>query len=117
MAEARIEPGVRIGSFLLEDILRSMDPQWALSNTARFEQMTEPLLAEIMACLHHVGGIQLLTLEQENRIAIHYVRFGQRLELPGLDNGLVRAGLTRQEALNLIDETCLLAEKHNPDVY
>lgn len=59
MDEPRIEPGLRIGRFLLEDILRATDLQWNLENTAVRYQMTEPLFAEIMACLHHVGGVLL----------------------------------------------------------
>lgn len=56
MSEPSIDPDLRIGRFLLDDIMRSLGGfQWFLTNISVRTQMSEPLLAEIMADLVHAA--------------------------------------------------------------
>jgi hypothetical protein len=112
MGEPRIDRNLRIGRFLLEDILRSFgSAQWFLSNITNFAQMSEPLLAEIMACLVHVGAAQLQVEKRGG--SVYY--WQNASEHPGLYRSRIHDLLTRSEAETLINDVCERAEKLNGD--
>lgn len=56
MGEPRLPHDLRIGRFLLDDILHAFGfGQWILTNLTHRSQLSAPLLAEIMAGLHAAG--------------------------------------------------------------
>jgi|GEM_PF-2697056 hypothetical protein len=110
MSEAKLDPNIPIGCFLLGDVLRSLGSgQWFLQNIA-LNQMCEPLLGKIMGCLMHVAGDQLELYADHGDIS--YQKPGARA---GLYPSRLQELLTKDQAEVLIDEVCQRAQKINED--
>jgi hypothetical protein len=112
MGHPILDPTLRVGRFLLSDVLRSFEGagQWFLRNIAFATRMSEPLLGEIMGNLMRVKAARFVF--DRNRGDVYYE---QGRPHPVLSCKYVRDRLTRQEADRLIDVVCDRATKLNKD--
>jgi hypothetical protein len=112
MGHPILDPTLRVGRFLLSDVLRSFEGagQWFLRNIAFSTRMSEPLLGEIMGNLMRVKAARFVF--DGNRGDVYYE---QGRPHPVLSCKYVRDRLTREAADRRIDAVCDRAAKLNKD--
>jgi hypothetical protein len=112
VSEPILDPTLRIGRFLLGDVLRSFEGagQWFIRNITLTTQMTEPLLAEIMGNLMKVRAARFVFDTNSGLVS-----YEQGRPHPILSYKYVRNPLSFQEANGLINAVCDRAAKLNSD--
>jgi hypothetical protein len=112
VSEPILDPTLRIGRFLLGDVLRSFEGagQWFIRNITLTTQMTEPLLAEIVGNLMKVRAARFVFDTNSGLVS-----YEQGRPHPILIYNYVRNPLSFQEANGLINAVCDRAAKLNSD--
>lgn len=112
MGHPILDPSLRVGRFLLSDVLRSFEGagQWFIGNITWTTRLTVPLLGEIMGNLMKVKAARFSFDQNSGNVIYELGR-----PHPVLSCKYVRNRLSRQEAETLISAVCDRAAMLNKD--